>query len=130
MSLRNERLDQILTQARPKISRHWSLYDGGLGHGGTAVAVARVDERLAGYFEKLKDLPDQAPATAILHEVKMLLQDLAVVNASCGRAFLETEERDLLVPIIIEAATAVGLDPNEFEDGDPTLQFRAEFLVL
>jgi hypothetical protein len=130
MSLRNERLNQILTEARPKIARHWSLYDGGFGHGGTAAAVARVDELLVGYFGKLKDFPDAAPATTILHEIEMLLRGLAEVNASCGGAYLETDERDLLVPIIIEAATVAGLDANAFEDADPTLQFRAKLLIL
>jgi hypothetical protein len=43
---------------------------------------------------------------------------------------METDERELLVPIILEAATVAGLNLDEFESSDPTLQFRAEFLVL
>ena len=63
MNLRNERLDQILTQAGPKSrgTGHCMMEAAGMG---TAVAVAQVDELLAGHFDTLKDLPEQAPATA------------------------------------------------------------------
>jgi len=37
---------------------------------------------------------------------------------------LETDERDLLVPVITDAAIAAGLDASKFEHGDPTLEFR------
>src|SRR5262249_49183845 len=113
-----------------RVSTHWTFFDGGFGHGGTPSAVARVNELIDGYFEKLKALPDGAPATTILHEIETLIRGLGEVHASCNEAFLETDERELLVPIIIEAASVAGLNVEAFEDGDPTLDFRAEFMVL
>ena len=126
MSPRNDKLDQILAEARPRVSKHWSFFTGG----GTPSAVTRVNELIDIYFEKLKALPDGAPPTTILREIEILLRSLGEVNASCNGEFLETDERELLVPIIIEAASVAGLNADEFEDGDPTLRFRAEFLVL
>ena len=130
MSPRNDKLDQILAEARPRVSKHWSFLTGGFGHRGTPSAVARVNELIDIYFEKLKALPDGAPPTTILREIEILLRSLGEVNASCNGEFLETDERELLVPIIIEAASVAGLNADEFEDADPTLRFRAKFLVL
>ena len=124
VSLRINRLDHILAEARPRIAKHWSFFiEAGL-RGFTPTAVARVDELVDTYFEKLKALPDGAPTTAILREIETLFRRLDEVNASCDGALLETDERELLVPIIIEAASAAGLNAEEFEHGDPTLEFR------
>jgi hypothetical protein len=125
VSQRVSKLDHILAQARPKIAWHWaSCIEAGLG-GFSAMVTARVDGHIETYFEKLKALPDGAPASMILGEIEALFRGLSEVNAVCGGGLLETDERELLVPIIIEAAAAAGLNTEEVEDGDPTLAFRA-----
>src|SRR5262249_13401938 len=125
MSLRNDKLDQILAEARPRIAKHWTFFE-------TAPpsAIAQVNELLDEYFEKLKALPDGALSTTVLREIETLIRGLGDVNASCNGTLLETDERQLLGPIIIEAASVAGLNVDEFDDGDPTLEFRAEFDVL
>ena len=47
-----------------------------------------------------------------------------MINARADGGLLETDERELLVTVIIDAAAAAGLEIPEFEHGDPTFQFR------
>ena len=125
MSLRNDKLDQVLAEARPRIAKHWTFF-----HTAAPSAIARVNELLDEYFEKLKALPDGALSMTVLREIEALIRGLGEVNAACNGTLLETDERELLVPIIIEAASIAGLNVDEFDDRDPTLGFRAEFEVL
>jgi hypothetical protein len=125
VSPRANRLDCILAEASPRIAEHWSSsIQAGL-YGFTPSAVARVDELIDMYFQKLKSLPDDAPATAILRGIETLFTGLGEVNSSCDGELLATDERELLVPIIVGAASAAGLNTEEFEGGDPTLEFRS-----
>jgi len=116
-------LDHILAQAKPRIARHWSsCAEAGLS-GFTPTATGRVDGLLETYFERLKALPDPAPTAAIVAEIETLFRELGELNASC-EGLLETDERELLIPIIIEAASAAGLNTEDFQAGDPTFEFR------
>ena len=122
--MRNEELDRILAAAKPRLAAHWSAcIEHGLA-GFSLAAAEQVDQRIAAYFTALKALPDPAAKSAILEEIKTLFGALDQVNAAAGGGLLETDERELLVPLIIEAATAAGLDAAEFEGGDPTFEFR------
>jgi hypothetical protein len=124
MSRHTSTLDHILAQAKPRIARHWSsCAEAGLS-GFTRTATGRVDGLLETYFGRLKALPDPAPTTAIIGEIETLFRELGKVNASCDGRLLETDERELLVPIIIEAASAAGLNTADFQAGDPTFEFR------
>lgn len=124
MSRHTSTLDHILAQAKPRIARHWSsCAEAGLS-GFTPTATGRVDGLLETYFERLKALPDPAPTTAIIAEIETLFRELGEVNASCDGRLLETDERELLVPIIIEAASAAGLNTEDFQADDPTFEFR------
>jgi hypothetical protein len=62
--------------------------------------------------------------TEILHAMQALFTRLDEINEAAGSCLLETDERELLVPIILEGAEAAGLDLMAFEEGDPTLMFR------
>jgi len=132
MSLRNDKLDQVLAEARPRIAEHWTFFHTAITSPRfpASSAIARVNELLDEYFEKLKALPDGALSMTVLREMETLIRGLGEVNASCNGTLLETDERELLVPIIIEAASIAGLNVGEFDDRDPTLGFRAEFEVL
>ena len=61
---------------------------------------------------------------AILAAIKTLFEELDEIDEQADEELLSTDERDLLVPVVIDAASAAGLDVSEFEGGDPTLQFR------
>ena len=126
VSPRANRLDYILAEARPRIAEHWSSsIQAGL-YGFTPTAVARVDELIRHVLSKAQSSsPDDAPATAILRGIETLFTGLGEVNASCDGELLATDERELLVPIIVGAASAAGLNTEEFEGGDPTLEFRS-----
>jgi hypothetical protein len=124
VSPRVNRLDDILAEARPKIAQHWSSSIHAGLRGIMSAAAARVDELIDMYFQKLRALPEGAPTTAILREIETLFAGLGEVNAACDGELLETDERELLVPIVIGAASAAGLNTEEFEGGDPTLEFR------
>jgi hypothetical protein len=92
--------------------------------GFTPTATGRVDVLHETVFERLKALPDPAPTTAIIAEIETLFRELGEVSASCDGRLLETDERELLVPIIIEAASAAGLNTEDFQADDPTFEFR------
>ncbi len=122
--MRNETLDRILAAAKPGLAAHWSSC---IEHGLTGFSLAatgQVDGCIEAYFKRLKALPEPAAKPAILEEIKALFGALDRVNAGAGGGLLETDERELLVPLVIDAAVAAGLDPAGFEDGDPTLAFR------
>jgi hypothetical protein len=120
--MRNEQLDHILAQARPRIAKHWSgCINAGLY---SLEETLPVNAAIESYFTNLKVLPDPAAESAILAEMKALFEGLDGANQDADGRLLETDERELLVNIIIDAAAAAGLDIDQFENGDPTYQFR------
>ena len=115
---------RILAKARPGIARHWLSCIEARLHGHTPTLIGRVDAALKGYVVKLSAMKHPASKAAILAAMKSLFLRLDKINAACGGALLETDERELLVTVIIDAAAAAGLEISEFEHGDPTFQFR------
>jgi len=84
-----------------------------------------VDQALEKYCAAISDL-NEGPLLkgAILAAIKTLFEELDEINEQADGELLSTDERDLLVPVVIAAAAAAGLDVSEFEGGDPTLEFR------
>ncbi len=122
--MRNEQLDRILAVAKPGLAAHWSsCIEHGLS-GFSSAATDQVDNCIEAYFARLKALPEPAGQPAVLEEIKTLFAALDRVNQAAGGGLLETDERELLVPLVIDAAAAAGLDAAAFEDGDPTFAFR------
>ena len=125
MSLRNKKLDDILAEARPRIGEFWAgCMKAGLP-GYTPATIASLLEFVDAYFEDLKALPDEAPSAAILLRIEHFFRKVDKLVASVGCQFLETDDREILVPVITEAASATGLDIETFEGADPTLKFRS-----
>lgn len=119
-----EEVLKVLRKARPGIARHWlSCIESGLP-GFTAIRVNKVDNALAKYCAALGTVHRPSSKDAILAAMKTLFKELDRINEEAGGGLLETDERELLVPVIIDAASAAGLDVSEFEDGDPTGPFR------
>jgi hypothetical protein len=114
---------KVLESAKPAIARHWATFSE-LTRDSPAL-TERVDQALERYCAAISDL-NEGPALkgAILGAIERLFEELDEINEQADADLLSTDERDLLVPVVIRAATAAGLDVSEFEGGDPTLQFR------
>jgi hypothetical protein len=120
---RNDQLDRILSEARPEIAAHWeSCRESGL-EAATQAATDQVDACITAYFADLKALPDGAVDERVLATMQRLYAGLDAVNASAQHGLLETDERELLVPIFIAAAEAMGVDAEKY-DGEPGGEFR------
>ena len=119
-----DRLDHLLAGALPKLDAHWKrcLKAGLSGH--TADSGRAVNALLVEYFLALRILDWPAPAEAITSELRRLFAQLGQLNTSAGSSLLETDERELIVPLVNTAAELAGLDLDAYEDGDPTSDFR------
>ena len=76
-------------------------------------AVAEVRDVVERYFDALDALSAQrepASQEALRAVVDRVTADLNAVNANHDDAVLEPEERETLVPLLIRAARAAGLD--------------------
>lgn len=123
MSQRNETLDKILAAAAPEIAAHWkSCRQAGLDSM-TQENTDAIDAEIRSYFHRLKTLPDPATDAEVLAEMQRLYQHLNVLNDKAGSGLLETDERELLVPVFIDAAQACGINP-EMYDGEPGGEYR------
>jgi hypothetical protein len=114
-------LEQLKANAHSAITEHWaSCEKGGLPH-----RAANRDQVLAAFgtfFDALSatDKPEEA---FVLDAIRKLYEALHAINDECDNGLLETDERELLVPYIIDAAAAVGLNPDDY-DGEPGGEFR------
>jgi hypothetical protein len=109
--MKNEELDKLLSEAQSILSEHWAHC---------------LESELEGhkYFEALKALPEAASSTAIMEVIKRLFVNLDQLNSASDGALLETDEREILVPIVSSAAKVAGLPIHEFDNSDPTFEFR------
>ncbi len=115
----NRRLDALLEDAEQSIAAHWErCRDSGVA-GATLEATGCVDARIRAYFTALKALPPRAPEGRILEALTRLFDDLMRLDEETGGGLLEDAERDLLQPLILNAAEAAGLDPYKFPRREP-----------
>jgi hypothetical protein len=123
MSDRNIRLDKMLADAKPEIAEHWQgCREAGLEEM-TQQATDAVDGVVVDYFAELKALPEPADDKQILAVMKRLYDRLNALNEAHDGGLLETDERELLVPIFIDAAALCGIDPDNY-DGEPGGEYR------
>ena len=117
----NPAVEKVLSDAKPDIAEFWkSCRESGL-EGHTPELTGKVDRALEDYVRALTKGGGKAPIMAAL---KTLFAALDRINEEAEGSLLETDERELLVPVIIDAAAAAGLDVSDFPDGDPTGEFR------
>jgi hypothetical protein len=115
---------KALADARRRIARHrLTRIEAGLS-GHSPLLIGRVDAALKQYVVRLGKLKHPASRRAVLAAMKTPFQRLDKVNADAQGSLLETDERELLVPVIIGSAAAAGLDPAGVEHHDPTFAFR------
>lgn len=79
-----------------------------------------VTDPLRAFVKALPKEPDPDEAMEALTAVILALN--AAVEED--EALIETDEREIIVPWLIEMAAEKGLDPDDFEDGDPTGDLR------
>jgi hypothetical protein len=75
------------------------------------------------FVASVKSLPQKHDDAAVLARIEKLYEELDVMNEKAGNGLLETDERELLVPIIIDIAIAAGVNPENY-DGEPGGEFR------
>jgi hypothetical protein len=123
--MRSEALKAIAGPMKQRVEKHWDmcLEHPGLAHH-SVEAHAAVDQCVADYFEELAQLPEVPTQAQILDVVRALFARLDEVTERFGGGLLETDERELLVTPINEAAAVAGLNVASFPEGDPTLMFR------
>lgn len=123
MSDRNKQLDDLLSAAAPEIQEHWESCRESELSGHTKEASDHVDGQITAFFAHLKALPDPAEEAAVLDAMRQLYEALDEINEQTEGGLLETDERELLVPLFIEAAEICGVDPED-HDGEPGGEFR------
>jgi hypothetical protein len=115
------RYDHIWSEAKITISEFWAEHEGsGLEH-----TSSNRDEVLAAferYVTKLKSTQSNS-ADAVLDAIRQLYSELDVINQTYDASLLETEERELLVPIIVDFAVTAGLNPDNY-GGEPGGEYR------
>lgn len=115
-------LETIWAKSRPEIETHWTRCEqGGLPH--TAANRDRVIAAFEAFLTTLKGLPAGHSEQPVPDAIRVLYAALDEVNVANGEGLLETDERELLVPIIIEAAVAAGVNSAN-HDGEPGSEFR------
>lgn len=119
-----ESIAELRARALPAIRDHWArCREAGLPHDpSNLAAVVRAFER---FFSVMETIPaprgDRARA---LEAIAALYADLDAINETVDGGLLETDERELLVPFVIDATRATGLDPADFPDGEPGGEHR------
>ena len=122
--MRNEEFERQWAEALPLLSEHWAGCLKFEPEGHSEQAHQAVNNLLQQYFEALKDLPENPSESAILDVMKKLFEALGSLNAKSDGALLETDERELLVPMVNSAAQSAGLSIHNFNNDDPTEEFR------
>jgi hypothetical protein len=116
-------LEALAKSAQEMLAEYWKddwilkVIGFGFGHGQVNAAIAQ-------YFSQLHQLGPEKNKEKILEIMRRLYDELDRINKRYFGMLLETDEREFLVPLTIQAAKAAGLNIDEFEWGDPTLSFR------
>lgn len=118
-----ESIADLRARALPAIREHWaSCREAGLPHDpSNLAAVVRAFERFFSVMETMRAPVERA---RVLEAIAALYADLDAVNEAADGGLLETDERELLVPFVIDATRATGLDPAGFPDGEPGGEYR------
>jgi hypothetical protein len=115
------KFDKVWSRAKLEISEHWRSYEGpGLEH--TSSNRDEVFVAFERYVAHLKSMPENGVAP-IIEAIRMLYSELNLINEKYDSSLLETDERELLVPIIVELAETAGVNPDDY-DGEPGAEYR------
>ncbi|MEO0761430.1 MAG: hypothetical protein AAFZ09_06425 [Pseudomonadota bacterium] len=128
MTARGAEIRQAQARMKAVLEPCWAMTRGTL-EGHDADRHARAIATLDAFADALVALPPRpAPArparAAVETAVARLLDRLQALNAETGGCLLETDEREIIVPFVIEAAAPCGCPPETYEHGDITLPAR------
>ena len=115
---------EIANKAQARLARHWEtcLEFNLADH--SAEAHAAVDLAVDSYFAHLASLPSPVDEAKLIVAMKTLFSNLDELSGRFGSGLLETDERELIVTPVLDAAAVAGLDLTQYPSGDPTLPFR------
>ena len=116
-------LSALRDRAFNEVRAHWkSCEEAGLPHtDASRDAVLAVLDGLFAGLAKISGGDDRDALASLLREA---YGQLGAINAQHEDGLLETDERELLVPIVIDAVAAAGFDPEQFPDEEPGGEFR------
>jgi len=113
---------EIAINTKARLAAHWATcLEFNLADHSTE-AHAAVDRAVEDYFEHVASLP--ADQVSIVSAMKALFSKLDEISHRFGSGLLETDERELIVTPVLDAASGAGLDLTRYPGGDPTLPFR------
>lgn len=113
-------LSEIRERTGALISKHWDHCEAhGLPHNETN--KRQVQAALAAYYDDLGQLAGSGDRSALEDVLKRLYAELDTIDLD---SILETDERELLVPLIIEGVEAAGFDPDDWPDREPGGEYR------
>ena len=116
-------LAELEARARRKIAAHWQRCEkANLGR--TSENCDQVLSAFDTYFRQMEKLIGVKDKVALREPLRSIYARLGEINAANGDVLLETDERELLVPFIVDAVAVAGFDLNEFPDREPGGEFR------
>jgi hypothetical protein len=117
-----DKIDVIWSKAKPDILENWrDCQEAGLPH--TPENCKEVIEAFERFIVNVKALPSSHTDAEVLGQIQMLYKTLDAINEPTDNSLLETDERELLVSIIVDIAEAAGVDSEKY-DGEPGGEFR------
>jgi hypothetical protein len=115
-------LQSELSTARQAITAHWKSCESvGLQH--NAQNLEPVLAALTSYATTLEQLPDGHGDKPVLDAMQKFYASAHELNAKHDDGLLETDERELIVPVLIRFAELAGIDSAKY-DGEPGSEFR------
>ena len=115
-------IDKIWSNAKPIIVAAWKRSeDVGLPH--NSKNLNEVLSAFDYFVSNVKALPAKHTDDQVLAEIEKLYATLNGINESFDHGLIETGERELLVPIVVDIATAAGVEADKY-DGEPGGEFR------
>ena len=127
--MRNDKLDEQLAAAQSGIRFHWRATpseddEEELEEGAVTKHCAPVLDCVETFFEALKATEEPAPPEEIIAAMERLFSDLDDANENAEGMLLTGGERDLLLPIVNEAAKTAGLRPGDVQGSDSSQPYH------
>jgi hypothetical protein len=115
-------VDKIWSSGKPAVVEQWRRsQEVGLPHNEDNLSAVIV--AFENYVIGIKSLPTRRNDAQVLRHIEELYGTLDKINEAANHGLLETGEREVLVPIIVDIAIAAGLDPNKY-NGEPGGEYR------
>ena len=112
----------LLAKAKVSFAKHWeSCEEADLPH-----TTANKDEIITALTKLALTVQSLGKPTndhSVLEAIRIFYETIQLVNERHDGGLLETDERELIVPYVIQIAELAGVDPEKY-DGEPGGEFR------